>query len=58
MFSGITWPISTKLGIKHPWVKDIQVCLNEGPRSFLLGNNIRNSGNSLTQFLKVLLQNH
>ena len=25
-----TMPISTKLGIKHPWVKGIQVCSNTG----------------------------
>ena len=24
--------LSTKLGTKHPWVKGIQVCSNEGPR--------------------------
>ena len=26
--------ISTKLGTKHPWVKGIEVCSNEGPRPF------------------------
>ena len=30
-FSRTTGPISTKLGTKHPWVKGIQVCSNEGP---------------------------
>ena len=29
-----TEPISTKFGTKHPWVKEIQVCSNEGPRPF------------------------
>ena len=23
--------ISTKLGTKHPWIKEIQDCLNKGP---------------------------
>ena len=34
-----TGPISTKLGTKHPWVKGIQVCSNEGPRPFPRGDN-------------------
>ena len=29
-FSRTTGPISTKLGIKHPWVKWVQVSSNEG----------------------------
>ena len=29
-FSRTTWPISTKQGTKHPWVKGIQVCSYEG----------------------------
>ena len=33
-FSRTTGPISTKLGIKHPRVKGIQVCSNEGPALF------------------------
>ena len=32
-------PISTKPGTKHPWVKGIQVCLNEGPCPFPRANN-------------------
>ena len=38
-FSRTTEPISTKLGTKHPWVKGIQVCSNEGPRPFPRGDN-------------------
>ena len=38
-FSRTTEPISTKLGTKHPWVKGIQVCSNEGPRPFTRGDN-------------------
>ena len=34
-----TGPISTKLGIKHPWVKGIQVCSNDGPRPLPRGDN-------------------
>ena len=33
-FSRTTVPISTKLGIKHPFVKGIQVYSNEGPCPF------------------------
>ena len=38
-FSRTNEPISTKLGTKHPWVKGIQVCSNEGPRPFPRGDN-------------------
>ena len=38
-FSRTIEPISTKLGTKHPWVKGIQVCSNEGPRPFPRGDN-------------------
>ena len=31
-FSRTSGPISIKLGTKHPLVKGIQICLNEGPR--------------------------
>ena len=37
-FSRTTGPISTKLGTKHPWVKGIQVCSNEGPLPFPRGD--------------------
>ena len=29
-----TGQISTKLGTKHPWMKGIQICSNEGPHHF------------------------
>ena len=35
------WPISTKLGAKHPWVKGIEVYSNEGPRPFPRGDNYK-----------------
>ena len=38
-FSRTTGPISTKLGTKHPWMKWIQVCSNEGPCPFPRGDN-------------------
>ena len=38
-FSRTTELISTKLGTKHPCVKGIQVCSNEGPRPFSRGDN-------------------
>ena len=37
-FYRITWPISTKLSTKHPWVKRIQVCSDEGPGPFPKGD--------------------
>ena len=40
-FSKTAGPISTKLGTKHPWVKGIQVCANEGPRPFPRGDNYK-----------------
>ena len=38
-FSRTTEPISTKLGTKHPWVKGIQVCSNDGSCPFPRGDN-------------------
>ena len=42
-FSRTTEPISTKLFTKHPWVKGIQVCSNEGPHPFPRGDNYASS---------------
>ena len=39
VFSKTTEPSSTIIGTKHPWVKGIQVCSNEGLRSFPRGDN-------------------
>ena len=33
------WANFNKLGTKHPWVKGIHVCSNEGPRSVPRGDN-------------------
>ena len=38
-FSRTTGSISSKLGTKHPWVMGIQVCSNEGPCPFPIGDN-------------------
>ena len=38
-FSRTTRPISTKHGIKYPWVEGIQVCSNEESRPFPRGDN-------------------
>ena len=38
-FSKTTWPFSTKLVTMRPWVKGIEVCLNEGPNPFPRGYN-------------------
>ena len=40
IFSTTTGPISSKLGtLKHPWVKEIEVCANEGSHPFRRGDN-------------------
>ena len=39
IFSRTIGPISTKPGTKHPWMKGIQVCSNEGSRPFPRGDN-------------------
>ena len=57
-FSRITGPVSTKLGAKHPWVKGIQVCSNEGPHSFPRGNNYKICKNTFMKFKNLLLQNY
>ena len=57
-FSRTTGPISTKLGTKHPRVKGIQVCSNEGPHPFPRGDNYTNSENTLKKFKNLLLQNY
>ena len=54
-FSRTTGPISTKLGTKRPWVKDIQNYLNEDPRPYPRGDN---SENTPMKFKNQLLLNH
>ena len=51
------WPIATKLGTKHPWVKGIQVCSNKGPRFFPRGDYYE-IAKIYWRNLKSLLQNH
>ena len=51
-FSWTRGPISTK----HPWVRGIQICSNEGPHPFPRGDT-KFSESTLTKF-KNLLQNH
>ena len=51
-FSRPTGPILTKLGTKHPWVKVIQVCSNEGHRPFPRGDNYEIAKNTLTKLKK------
>ena len=36
-YSKTSRPITTELGTKHPWVKGIQVCSNEGHSPFSKG---------------------
>ena len=57
-FSRTTEPISTKHGTKHPLVKGIQVCSNEGLHPFSRGEKLRNSEKTLTKLKNPLLQKH
>ena len=43
IFSRISWPISIKLGIGHPWVKEILNCSNKGPGPLQRGDNYKNT---------------
>jgi hypothetical protein len=38
-FSRTIWPILTRRGTNHPWVKGIQVCTKEGDSPFPRGDN-------------------
>ena len=51
-------PVSTKVGTKHLRVTGIQVCSNEGPRSFPRGDNSKRVKFYWKYFLKILLQKH
>ena len=46
------------LNTKHPWVKGIQVCPNEGSRPFPMGRWLCKSENELTKFKNLLLHNY
>ena len=46
------------LNTKHPWVKGIQVCPNEGSRLFPRGRYLCKSENKLTKFKNLLLHNY
>ena len=57
-FSRITMLISNKLNTNFPWVMGIQVCSNEGPRLFPMGDNYE-IAKIHCKILKILrLQNH
>jgi hypothetical protein len=43
LFSRTSWPISTKLGGNHPWVKGILNCSNKGPGRLQRGDNNKNA---------------
>jgi hypothetical protein len=43
IFSRTSIPISIKLGINHPWVKEILDCSNKGPGPLQRGDNLKNS---------------
>ena len=55
-FSSVKGSILTKLGIKHPWVKQGQVCSNEGSDPFPRGD-ISEKQKNYWRHLKILL-NH
>jgi hypothetical protein len=42
-FSRTSRPISIKLGINHPWVKEILNCSNKGPGPLQRGDNLKNA---------------
>ena len=42
-FSRTSRPISIKLGIDHPWVKEILNCSNKGPGLLQRGDNHKNA---------------
>ena len=37
----------------HPWVKGIQVCLNEGPNPFPRGDYYKNNENTLKKIKQI-----
>jgi hypothetical protein len=43
ILSRTSWPISSKLGINHSWVKGILYCSNEGPGPLQRGDNHKNA---------------
>ena len=43
IFSRTSRPISIKLGISHPWVKEILNCSNKGPGPLQRGGNYKNA---------------
>ena len=51
-FFRTTWPISTKRGIKHPWVEGIQVCSNAGLRPSSRGD-ISEIVNFYSKYFKI-----
>ena len=53
-FPRITESISMIVGTKHPWVKGIHLCSNEGPHPFL---NKVNDENIFTKFQNLLKNN-
>ena len=58
-FSRTTEPFSTKLVTMHPWVKGIQVCLNEGPNPFPRGDYYKIRQKYIDEIKKKsLFQNH
>ena len=52
-FSRTTGPVSSTLGTKHPWVRDIQVCSNEGSWRFLRGDNYKIAKKKYWRNLKI-----
>jgi hypothetical protein len=42
-FSRTSRPISTKLGLNHPWVKGILNCSSKGPGPLQRGDNLKNA---------------
>ena len=49
-------PGQFKLGTKHPWMLGMQVCLNEGTRSFPRGHNYEIGKTTLKFFLNFFFR--
>jgi hypothetical protein len=58
IFSRTSRPISFKVGTKHPWLKRMRNCSNEGPGSLQRGGNHKNEKSGVGSFKNLLVKNH
>jgi hypothetical protein len=57
IFSRTTWPILTRPGTNHAWVKGLQVCSNEGNSPYPRGDNSERVKLHCIFFFKILCRN-